>query len=226
MWPRDAASKFGPPREMIPTENMNHRIEAAWLSVKNLEKERQENGADSIDTLIYPSHPFSPDLCARLTRLPSGLSDLALQGKMSFRIISIIEDIMAWDRETGMKTTSTSPIALPAMFLALPDQTQIEAFLALTLLAYCAFTERQLGRSHSASEAALEYYAKDIMNDADIWTLRNQDAFIWGLLTLMGTTDPKSEIYKWSRRMLDDIRPSEKKREELGKAFFPIAPGN
>ena len=144
---------------------------------------------------------------------------------MSFRFISVIEDIMAWDRETGTKTTSTSPITLPAIFLAVPGQTQIEALLALTFLAYCAFTERRLGRSHPASEGALEYYAKDIINDADIWTLKNQDAFIWGLLTLMETTDPKSEIYKWSHRMLDDIRPSGKKREELGKAFFTIALG-
>jgi hypothetical protein len=52
--------------------------------------------------------------------------------------------------------------------------------------------------------------------------LRNQDAFLWGLLTLVGTTDPKSEIYKWSLCMLDEIQPSRKKKEELEKAFFPV----
>lgn len=130
---------------------------------------------------------------------------------------------MAWDRESSTKATSTSPITLPALFLAVPAQTQIEALLALTLLAYCAFTERRLGRSQPASEGALQSYAKDIINDADIWTLKNEDAFIWGLLALTGTTDPTSEIYKWSHRMLDEIRPSGKKRVDLGKMFFTIA---
>lgn len=133
---------------------------------------------------------------------------------------------MAWDRETGTTATSTSPITLPAMFLAVPGQTQIEALLALTFLAYCAFTERRLGRSQPASEGALESYAKGIINDADIWTLKNQDGFIWGLLMLTGTTDPRSEIYKWAKRMLDEIRPTGKRREELGKMFFTIGLGN
>jgi hypothetical protein len=200
-----------------------HRIEAGWLSIQKQEKERKASGADSVDSLIYPSHPFPPALCTRLARLSPGFSDLALKGQISFRFISIIEDIMAWDRETGTDATSTSPITLPAMFLAVPDQTQIEAVLALSFLAYCAFKERRLGCSHPASEGALEFYSKDIINDADIWALKNQDAFIWGLLTLTGTTDPKSEIYKWSHSMLDEIKPSGKKREELGKAFFSIA---
>jgi hypothetical protein len=133
------------------------------------------------------------------------------------------EAIMAWDRETGTTATSTSPITLPAMFLAVPGQTQIETLIALTFLAYCAFTERRLGRSQPASEGALESYAKDIINDADIWTLKNQDGFIWGLLMLTGTTSPRTEIYKWAKRMLDEIRPTGKKREELGRMFFTIA---
>ena len=202
------------------------RIEAGWLSVQKLENERRANGADSIESLIYPSHPFSPEACVRFSRLPPGFSDLAIRGRISLRLISVIEDIIAWDRKTCTKAISTSPITLPAIFLAIPNQKQMETVLALTLLAYCAFTERRLGRSQPASEGALELYSRDVINDAYDDVSKNQDAFIWCLLMLTGTTHPKSEIYQWAYQLLNEIQPTGRKRDALGKAFFTISLGN
>lgn len=202
------------------------RIEAGWLSVQKQENERRANGGDSVDSLIYPSHPFSPEVCVRFARLPPGFSDLAIRGRISFRLISIIEDIITWDRKTCTKAISTSPITLPAMFLAIPNQTKMETVLALTLLAYCAFTERRLGRSQPASEGALELYSRDIINDGYDDVSKNQDAFIWSLLMLTGTTHPKSEIYQWAYQLLNDIQPTGRRREALGKAFFTISLGS
>ena len=203
-----------------------HRLEASWLSVQKLENECKANAAGSLNSLIYPRPPFSPELCARFARLTPGFSDLAIRGKISFRLISIIEAITTWDRKTCTNATSTCPMALAGMFLSVPNQTQIETVLAVTFLAYCGFTERRFGRSNPASETALAIYARVLTSDEYDDVIKNQDAFIWALLMLTGTTHPGSAIYQWAHHLLDEIQPTGRKREELGKAFFTISLGD
>jgi hypothetical protein len=171
------------------------------------------------DKLVYPTHPFSPDLCARLAQLPSGLSHLALNGELSMQLIGIVEDVTVWDRT---EANEKSPGTEVGLFLNLPNIHPTEVFLAMTFLAYIAFEERKFSRSNPAVEGTLERYSEGVMHDQDVWDLKTEDVFAWGILMLVVITDSKSELRRWARGMLDEIKPTEKKKAELEKAFFAI----
>lgn len=42
---------------------------------------------------IYPSHPFKPEICEILSKLPQGFSDLGLAGTFSVQMMSILADL-------------------------------------------------------------------------------------------------------------------------------------
>jgi hypothetical protein len=192
------------------------RLEAGWLSVKK----QIERAPD--DKLVYPTHPFSTEFCARLARLPSGFSDLALNGELSIQFIGIIEDVTVWDQNIRTEATEKSPGTEVGLLLNLPTIKPTEAFLGMTFLAYIAFEERKFSRSNPALEGTLERYSEGIMHDQDTWDLKTEDVFAWGILMLMVITDSKSELHRWARGLLTEIKPTDKKKAELEKAFFAI----
>lgn len=46
----------------------------------------------------YPTHPFSMDLCQRLSSLPQGFIELGLMSLLSERSIRVLELISEWDK--------------------------------------------------------------------------------------------------------------------------------
>src|SRR6201996_2109601 len=43
-----------------------------------------------ISTLTYPGHPFLPDLCAIISRLPEGFAEVALSRGIAVEVISFL----------------------------------------------------------------------------------------------------------------------------------------
>ena len=55
-----------------------------------------------------PSHPFSPELCQRLSYLPRGLDKVALDGKLTHRCILLFERISRWEEFGDSKEADNS----------------------------------------------------------------------------------------------------------------------
>jgi hypothetical protein len=58
--------------------------------------------------LTYPSHPFSPQLCTDIAILPLGLSEIALEGRISVQIIELLCRISQMAQETPLTRRATT----------------------------------------------------------------------------------------------------------------------
>ncbi|OCT52792.1 hypothetical protein CLCR_09985 [Cladophialophora carrionii] len=72
-----------------------------------------------ISTLTYPGHPFSPDLCAVIARLPEGFAEVALSRCVAIEIISFLArltELITWiaTREGPADQSTTPPPPPPA----------------------------------------------------------------------------------------------------------------
>lgn len=58
--------------------------------------------------LTYPSHPFSPQLCTEIATLPLGISDIALDGRISNQVIELLCRLSKMAQELPMTTHATT----------------------------------------------------------------------------------------------------------------------
>ncbi|KIW73758.1 hypothetical protein PV04_01851 [Phialophora macrospora] len=58
--------------------------------------------------LTYPSHPFSPQLCTDIAVLPLGLSEIALEGRISVQVIELLCRISQMAQETPLTKRATT----------------------------------------------------------------------------------------------------------------------
>ncbi|KAH0843504.1 hypothetical protein FOPE_08725 [Fonsecaea pedrosoi] len=58
--------------------------------------------------LTYPKHPFSPELCTEIATLPHGLSDIALEGRISTQIIELLCRLAHMAQETPLTKRATT----------------------------------------------------------------------------------------------------------------------
>ncbi len=58
--------------------------------------------------LTYPSHPFSPQLCTEIAALPLGLSDIALDEKISEQVITLLCRLAKMAQETPLTKRATT----------------------------------------------------------------------------------------------------------------------
>ena len=100
-----------------------------------------------ISTLTYPGHPFLPDLCAVIARLPEGFAEVALSRDVAVEIISFLvklTELIIW---IATPESQRDPVAKPDMTMqraiydlqclsALP-LTLTEAQMVRALLAFC-----------------------------------------------------------------------------------------
>ncbi|OCT53302.1 hypothetical protein CLCR_09997 [Cladophialophora carrionii] len=75
------------------------------------EQRLRESGSAPVKAepeLTYPSHPFSPELCTEIAVLPLGLSDIALEGRISVQIIELLCRISQMAQETPLTRRATT----------------------------------------------------------------------------------------------------------------------
>ncbi|OQV02734.1 Fungal specific transcription factor domain-containing protein [Cladophialophora immunda] len=58
--------------------------------------------------LTYPKHPFSPQLCTEIATLPRGISDIALDGRISTQIIELLCRLAHMAQETPLTKRATT----------------------------------------------------------------------------------------------------------------------
>ena len=78
-----------PPYPAVPYSDFHNSTEATCRQIIESIKPQPPDIAPKAD-LEYPSHPFSPQLCERLSRLPRGFEQVALTTKLSNQMIEIL----------------------------------------------------------------------------------------------------------------------------------------
>ena len=120
------------------TENS---VEAKWeglqLASSHTTKPRSPAASESA-SLSYPRHPYSAELCAQISLLPTGFSDLSLTGELSTRFISML---VHWHRSplhesTRLKSLTHLPSEAEVFLGSMPSFTTSELLVATAIGAY------------------------------------------------------------------------------------------
>lgn len=95
---------------------------------------------------VYANHPFSPEFCASLSKIPQSLSNMAISGVLSVQIVRVIGNIPR-TMPASVSDSSVSPgsITSPDLHSILVDllrlgtlqTTKMEHLLCYGLVAYC-----------------------------------------------------------------------------------------
>lgn len=64
---------------------------------------------DKPNDLDYPTHPFSPDLCDTIAKLPIGFSDIALSRQLSLQMIELLVDLHEQQKQQLNVEQSSTP---------------------------------------------------------------------------------------------------------------------
>jgi hypothetical protein len=166
--------------------------------------------------LIYPEHPFSPDLCRKITAFPSGFRELALSRKLSMRFIDHLHLILRGDE---------SKIGANSMdLLNCTHGTTLERTLAIVLSAYTMFLERNLTKRPPSLYPTiyLQRQTKLLISDPDLRSCHS-NVLAWGCLVLKSTTESDTDLWKWTDAQLHTMRVTEGRRKELEDSFLTIS---
>jgi hypothetical protein len=72
-------------------------LESLWAYHEN--KKLSISTTEAKIKIEYPEHPFSPELCVTIAKLPEGFADLALSGVLSLQVIGLLSSITDWIRQ-------------------------------------------------------------------------------------------------------------------------------
>jgi hypothetical protein len=141
---------------------------------------------------MYPTVPFEPELCMVLARLPSGLAEVCLSGKVSeqtIRLLALITKTTS-DRniveEYDERTDHEIQVAISALWkLRSTKRTQLELFLQTGLLAF-TFQLRKLRPLNLFHDPALRYMVELLSQHEKPEHSRSQEMLVWVSLAAAG----------------------------------------
>jgi hypothetical protein len=169
--------------------------------------------------VFYPEHPFSAELCTKLTRFPPGFRELALSRKLSVDCVDYIHLIVVACTD-GLEHNEALSIP-PDGILGRSGLTTLERLLATALSTYGFYVER---RTRSPSTSFVMYVQQQVRLlafSAEIFTC-DPDVLAWSCLMLRATADPSSDLWRWADARLRTMGVSASRQVELGEAFLPI----
>ena len=184
-----------------PWERLLHSnvvaYEALWSflfaadSVSNKSSRYSGQLVQNAEFPIYMAHPFKPEVCQMLSKLPQGFCDLGLTGVLSLQMIRLLSDFTALKVEMSV-TPMEEKLELtlrPKMQSTLEDlhrlstlqTTPTERFLSHGLVAYCYllrlvhFQEQLTG----FYETALKALADISLHQAPCLRLPDRRSYLW-----------------------------------------------
>lgn len=188
------------------------------------EKMRDNNllHAETDTELTYPKHPFSADLCRKLTGFPRGFREMALSRKLSIECIDYVH-LMVLSSKDGSKSTEALSGASDE-FLGRSGLTTLERLLATAVCAYNINAERSFITPNPLSLMYVEEQVRIIASSRDMDRC-DKDVLEWACLMLRATTEKGTESWRWADTRLRIRTVSDARRKDLGEAFLPIPSG-
>lgn len=187
-------------------------LQTAWTVISARIQNSKETTPDCPpDKLIqipdYPKHPFNPQLCATIARLPQGISEIALKRVLSLPVIESLARTAKWTKEMEclrhqtLETTSTTAVNRYQAedyfhMLATIELNTTETLLCLGVLAHCISTYSDMKIS-ALDQRRLDLYVRKLRLDLKLWTYGDKatgpedvehDCLIWSAMVIAATT--------------------------------------
>jgi hypothetical protein len=189
----------------------------------------------SEDTLIYPEHPFPSELCIEISKLPPGLSELALARKLSTRVIDIAVQYATWQRQVqdlrkkaqrGNDKNIPVPTGADAAVAVLECSglQAIDRCLVVALMAYAISIDVQKVVTSSIHPYFIQTQVK-MLPQLDSIPESEWDYIAWIALVLKETMGSGTSASLWANRVIRDFekrRGSNYNWDKLQSTFFPI----
>jgi hypothetical protein len=200
-------------------ELISIRIEAAVSArEKNLKPQQR---------LSYPKHPFWPDLCEKISKLPAGFRKLALTGMLSLSLIDFLGDLGSQLRDDTRKKAVSGVLTHSVTLFDIPELTVIEHWIVGILLSFCIAidgTVRGPGFVNPIHKVRVHAQVMRLVKNSDIASC-DPDFLAWAAFVLRATTEPGSEPWQWADRFIGSVPMKAGREEELEEAFWPIPKG-
>ncbi|OQV07571.1 Fungal specific transcription factor domain-containing protein isoform 2 [Cladophialophora immunda] len=162
-------------------------LESLWAYHEN--KKLRISTTEASIKLQYPRHPFPPDLCTLIAKLPDGFREVALSGSLCVQIITMLSYVSEWVKQlqgprkkgvlplgdpngTYMKQTQTCLELVPLRGLNTLERVLCSATAAVTTETFRK--SKQQNPVHrrlveSLSEMLARYNLRDLPPECTIW---------------------------------------------------------
>ncbi|OAP59112.1 hypothetical protein AYL99_06410 [Fonsecaea erecta] len=162
-------------------------LESLWAYHENKKMSISMNEASI--KLQYPKHPFPPDLCTLIAKLPEGFGEMALTGNLCVQILTILSRVSEWVKQlqgprkkgvlplgdpngTYMKQTQACLELVPLRGLKTLERVLCSAIAAITVETFSK--SKQQNPVHrrmleSLSEMLSQYELRDLPPECAIW---------------------------------------------------------
>ena len=165
-------------------------------------------------------HPFPPDLCTKIGRLPEGFRELSLTTELSRPHIDALEASTGW-----IQRGDGSPAQIMAILMALPDSTPTACLLSQTLfgyifsiLGYGQLDQSQVRVGHLIMQTTIGRLKSGVTFDKC-----SPDFVVWAYLVLQHTTEKiEPESWRWATQKMSSIHVDLEMLQKLEADFLPV----
>jgi len=175
---------------------------------------------DASEALVYPTHPYSSELCAQIVSLPSGIADVCMTGELSERFMSMLT---LWHNsplhEARLGSLDHLPPEAEVFLGSMPSWTVSELLIATTIGAYSlCFTN---GTGNTIPQLHVQAQVQQLADDVDGLARCNENVVLWALLTIRAATERTTSSWRWANNSLSVVTVTEEKLREFRDAFVP-----
>jgi hypothetical protein len=189
-------------------------LQTAWAVISARIQKSKEISPDCPPEKVvqipdYPKHPFDRQLCATISKLPQGVSEIALKRLLSLPVIEGLAHTATWTKEmehlrhTALETvdrTSVNRHQAEDYFemLTTIELNTTETLLCLGVLAHCISTYNDAGIS-PLDQRRLDLHIRKLRLNLKLWTYGDKaagpedvehDCLIWSAMVIAATTGP------------------------------------
>jgi Fungal specific transcription factor domain len=161
--------------------------------------------------IVYPSLPFSPDLCTVLSRLPSGFSELCLSGRLSTQVMQVLASLSATTTSSDSEGFDDTRLdaEIQAMLSALQRLSLMriastEKHLTCGLVAY-TFQLRRLRALNLFHDPTLKSFIQLIPTQEKPDSIREQQCMVWISVAVAGALNLRTIRMPGTHLILDKV---------------------
>lgn len=183
-------------------------LQTAWTVISARIQKSQETYPDCPPDKVvqipeYPKHPFNPQLCATIAKLPQGLSEIALKRVLSLPVIESLAKTATWTKEMESLRLTTPKISVNRYqaedffdMLSTMELNTTETLLCLGVLAHCISSYSNAEIS-SLDQRRLDLHMRKLRLNLKLWTYGDKatgpedvenECLIWSAMVVAATT--------------------------------------
>ena len=236
----------------VITKPSYEALQTAWTVISARTQKLRETSPDSppdkvIQVPDYPRHPFNPQLCTTISRLPQGLSEVALKRVLSLPVIESLARTAKWTKEMELSRRTIPETVFKSAInrahaedyfdmLATMELNTTETLLCLGVLSHCISTYSDTEIT-PLDRRRLDLHVRKLRLHLKLWTYGDKatgpedvehDCLVWSAMVIAATAgrgEGHNNQEAWSIlvRIIDEYefaRKWEVLKQKLSKFFW------